>query len=44
MVQFGILDYLIFLSWSLLALLVADTPVTAISYVVASMAKNLSKS
>jgi hypothetical protein len=44
MVRFGIPDYLVFLSWSLPALLVVDAPVTAISCVVASVIKTLSKS
>jgi hypothetical protein len=44
MVQFGIPDYLVFLSWSLPAMLVADAPVMAISSVVASMDKTLSRS
>jgi hypothetical protein len=44
MVQFGILDCPVFLSWSLPVLLVADTPVMPVSYVVASIAKTLSRS
>jgi hypothetical protein len=44
MVRFDILNYPIFLSWSLPVLLVADTPVTTISCVVASVAKTLCKS
>jgi hypothetical protein len=44
MVQFGILDYPIFLSWSLPTLLVADAPITIVSCVVASVAKILSRS
>jgi hypothetical protein len=44
MVRFGILDYLVFLSLSLPALLVADAPITAISCVVALMAETLSRS
>jgi hypothetical protein len=42
MVWFGILDCPVFLSWSLPVLLVANTPVTAVSCVVVSMAKTLS--
>jgi hypothetical protein len=44
MVWFGILDCLVFLSWSLLVQLVADTPVTDVSYVVASVAMTLNRS
>jgi hypothetical protein len=44
MVRFSNLDYQIFLSWSLPALLVADTPVMAISCVVSSVAKTLNRS
>jgi hypothetical protein len=44
MVQFDILDCLIFLSWGLPVLLVADTPVTTISYVVSFVAKTLTMS
>jgi hypothetical protein len=39
MARFGISDYPILLSWSLPILLVADTPITVISCVVASIAK-----
>jgi hypothetical protein len=39
MTRFGISDYPILLSWSLPILLVADTPITIISCVVASIAK-----
>jgi hypothetical protein len=44
MVRFGIPDCSVFLSWSLPALLVADTLVTAVSCVVASVAKSLNMS
>jgi hypothetical protein len=44
MVQFNLLDYLIFLTQSPSVLLVADVAVTAVSYIVASMAKTLSRS
>jgi hypothetical protein len=44
MVWFGILNCLVFLSWSLPVLLVVDTPVTVVSCVVASMVKTLSRS
>jgi hypothetical protein len=44
MVQFGILDCPVSLPQSLPVLLVANIPVTVISYVVASMAKTLSGS
>jgi hypothetical protein len=44
MVRFDILDYPIFLSWRLPFLLVVDTPITTVSYVVASVAKTLSRS
>jgi hypothetical protein len=44
MVWFGIPDRLIFLSWSLPVLLVAGTPIMAVSCVLASVAKTLSKS
>jgi hypothetical protein len=44
MVWFSILDYLVFLSWSHPALLVADAPITAISCVVSSVAKTLNRS
>jgi hypothetical protein len=44
MVRFGILDYLGFLSWSLTVLSVADTLVMAVSCVVASVVKILSRS
>jgi hypothetical protein len=44
MVQFGILDCPVFLSWSLPTLLVVDAPITVISYVVASLGKTLSRS
>jgi hypothetical protein len=41
MVWFGISDYLVFLSWSLPVLLVVDALVTAVSCVVAYVAKTL---
>jgi hypothetical protein len=44
MVRFGILDYPVFLPRSSSALLKADVSVAAISCVVASMAKILSRS
>jgi hypothetical protein len=44
MAQFGIPDCPVFLSWTLLVLLVIDTPVTVVSCVVASVAKTLSRS
>jgi hypothetical protein len=44
MVRFVISDCLVFLSWSITALLVADALVTTISCVVASVAKTLSRS
>jgi hypothetical protein len=44
MVRFGISDCPVFLSWSLPALLVADTPIMAISCVVASMFKTFNRS
>jgi hypothetical protein len=42
MVRFDISDYLTFLSWSLPVLLVADTPVMAISCVVTFVTKTSS--
>jgi hypothetical protein len=44
MVWFDISDCLVFLSWSLPVLLVADTPVMVVSCVVASMVKTLRRS
>jgi hypothetical protein len=44
MVRFGILDCSIFLTRGPSVLLVADVLVTVVSYVVASMAKTLSRS
>jgi hypothetical protein len=44
MVRFGILDYPIFLPRSFSAMLMVDVSVAAISYLVASMAKTLSRS
>jgi hypothetical protein len=44
MVRFGIMDYLVFLPRSSSALLMADMSVVAISCVVASVAKTLSRS
>jgi hypothetical protein len=44
MVRFDILDCPVFLSWSLLVLLVADTPVTIVPCVVAYVVKTLSRS
>jgi hypothetical protein len=44
MIQFSILDYPIFLSRGLRVPLVADVSVMVVSYVVASMAKTLSRS
>jgi hypothetical protein len=44
MVMFVILDYPIFLSWSLLARLVGDAPVMTVSCVVAFVGKTLSRS
>jgi hypothetical protein len=44
MVQFGILNCLIFLPWSFLVILVADTPVMVVPYVIAFVAKTLSRS
>jgi hypothetical protein len=42
MVQFDILDSPIFLSWTPYVLLVADAPITIVSYVVASVIKTFS--
>jgi hypothetical protein len=44
MVWFGIPDYLVFLTRGLSILLVADMSVTAVSYVVASVSKTMSRS
>jgi hypothetical protein len=44
MVRFGILDYLVFLTRGPSALLVADVSVMAISNVVPSVAKTMSRS
>jgi hypothetical protein len=44
MARFGILDCPNFLCWNPVALLVANVSVTAVSYVVSSIAKTLSRS
>jgi hypothetical protein len=44
MVWFGILDYPVFLSWSLPILLVGNTPIMAVSCILASVAKMLNRS
>jgi hypothetical protein len=44
MVRFGILDCPIFFPQGLSVLLVADVPITVVSYIVASMDKILSRS